>query len=666
MNKILLFLLLTTGLASAQIVNIPDVSFKGELISDGVDTNSDGEIQVSEALATTSISLQSSNIANITGIEAFVNLTSFQSDPNQVTTIDFSTNVNLVSISIQAAIPPNVGPLASINIDSCVALESFLLSSSSIAALDFSSNVSLTSLYIAVNPLLETVFLKNGSDESSNMDPGSWMENWMSANNPSLQYVCADAFQTTEIQQFAGTDYPVNSYCTFPPGGDVNTITGVTKFDDEGNGCDSGDSTIPYTSLNIEFNGNPTNAIAYSNAAGVYNVYAGEAGTYTLLPNLENPNYFNISPSSVDINFPVIDNSSVTQDFCAEANGVHPDLEVVIATAVHARPGFDATYLLVYKNKGNQPLSGDVQFTYPEDEMDFISSSTTPDSQGNGTMIFNFTDLQPYQSETVEIVLAVNGPMDTPPVNIGDVLQLNAQINPVAGDEMPNDNLFTLNQTVIGSFDPNNIVCLQGDEVPTNYIGDFLHYVINFENTGNAPAENIVVTMEIEPTDFDPNSLQILEISHDVQIVINNNIAEFYFQNINLDTGGHGNILLKMKTKNDLNVSDKVGAKANIYFDYNFPVETNEAETSFRVLGVDEFNSLKIVIYPNPADGLINIQAASVIKNIGIYDLQGRLIDTIATNKQATELNVSALKSGVYLLSIETDTGTAYKKIVKY
>ncbi len=666
MNKILLFLLLTTGLASAQIVNIPDVSFKNELISDGVDTNSDGEIQVSEALAITSISLQSSNIVNITGIEAFVNLTSFQSDPNQVPTIDFSTNVNLVSISIQAAIPPNVGPLTSINIDSCVALENLLVSSSSITALDLGSNVNLTSLYIAVNPLLETVFLKNGSDESANMDSGSWMENWLSANNPSLQYVCADDFQTTEIQQFAGTDYPVNSYCTFPPGGDVNTITGVTKLDDEGNGCDSGDSTIPYTSFNIEFNGNPSNAIAYSNAAGVYNVYAGEAGTYTLLPNLENPNYFNISPSSVDINFPVIDNSSVTQDFCAEANGVHPDLEVVIATAVHARPGFDATYLLVYKNKGNQPLSGDVQFNYPEDTMDFVSSSTTPDSQGNGTMTFNFTDLQPHQTETVEIVLAVNGPMDTPPVNIGDVLQLNAQINPVAGDEMPNDNLFTLNQTVIGSFDPNNIVCLQGDEVPTNYIGDFLHYIINFENTGTAPAENVVVTMEIDADDFDPTSLQILNISHDVQIIVRNGIAEFHFQSINLDTGGHGNILLKMKTKSDLNISDIVGAKANIYFDYNFPVETNEAETSFRVLGVEEYNSLKIVIYPNPAYGLINIQAASVIKNIGIYDLQGRLIDTSTINNQNTELNISALKPGVYFLSIDTQTGTVFKKFIKY
>lgn len=665
MKKILLFLLLTTGLASAQIVTIPDANFKAELITDGVDANSDGEIQETEALATLSMDLDDFDITDLTGIEAFVNLENFESDPNQVTLIDFSSNINLISIDIQSAIPPNFGPLASINVSSCPSLEYLLVQSSSIANLDLSNNINLTALYIANNSELETVFIKNGSDESSNMGPGSWMENWLSTNNPSLQYVCADEFQTTEIQQFAETNYPVNSFCTFPPGGEVNTITGVTQFDDEGNGCDPGDSNIPYTSFNIEYNGNPSGAIAYSNSEGIYNVYAGEAGLYTLLPNLENPNYFNINPTSADINFPVIDNSTVTQDFCAEANGIHPDLEVVIAAVVHARPGFEATYWLVYKNKGNQTLSGDVQFNYPEDRMDFVSSSTTPDTQGAGTMTYNFTDLQPYQTTTVEIVLAVNGPMDTPPVNIGDVLELSAEINPIAGDEMPNDNLFTFNQTVIGSLDPNNILCLQGDEVPTIYIGDFLHYVINFENTGTAAAENVVVTMEIEPTDFDPSSLQILNISHNAEIRVVDNIAQFYFENIHLDTGGHGNILLKMKTNSELTETDDVGAQANIYFDYNFPVETNEAITSFRVLGVDEFDASQISIYPNPANDAVNIQSNSAIKSITVYDIQGRKIKAAQTTGQHAEMNISALKTGIYLFSIETERGSIMKKIIK-
>ena len=666
MKKILLLLLLASGLASAQIVNIPDSSFKNELINDGVDTNSDGEIQVSEALATTSISLQSSNIVNITGIEAFENLESFQSDPNQVAAIDFSNNLNLISVEIQAAIPPGVGPLAFVDVTACTLLETFLIQSSSVTSLDVSNNSNLTYFRCVNNPLMVTVFLKNGSDESVNMDSGSWLENWLSSNNPSLQYVCADEFQVTEIQQFAGTDYPVNSFCTFPPGGDINTITGVTKFDDEGDGCDSGDSPISYTRFNINYNSVPTNAIAYSNSAGVYNVYVAQTGLYTLLPSLENPSYFSVSPASADVPIPVIDNSTVTQDFCVEATGVHQDLEVVVTPIIAARPGFAATYWLTYKNKGNQTLSGDVTFNYPEDKMDFVSSSTTPDTQGAGMMTFNFTDLQPYETVTVSIVLDVNAPTDTPPVNIGDVLTLAAQVNPIADDEMPDDNTFTLNQTVVGSFDPNNIICLQGEEVPTDYIGEYLHYVINFENTGTAPAENVVITLEIDPDDFDPSSLEILNISHPAEIIVQDNIAQFYFQDIQLDSGGHGNILLKMKTDSELTFTDNVEAQANIYFDYNFPVETNEAITSFRILGVEEHDSSNIVLFPNPSDGLVNIQSAAIIKNIRIYDLQGRLMESFQPNSQATKLNITNLNTGVYFLSIETEIGTSNKKFIKH
>ena len=207
---------------------------------------------------------------------------------------------------------------------------------------------------------------------------------------------------------------------------------------------------------------------------------------------------------------------------------------------------------------------------------------------------------------------------------------------------------------------------MQGEEVPTDYIGDYLHYVINFENTGTAPAENVVLTMEIDPDDFDPSSLEILNISHPAEIIVQDNIAQFYFQDIQLDSGGHGNILLKMKTDSELTFTDNVEAQANIYFDYNFPVETNEAITSFRILGVEEHDSSNIVLFPNPTDGLVNIQSATIIKNIRIYDLQGRLMESFQPNSQATKLNITNLNTGVYFLSIETEIGTSNKKFIKH
>ncbi len=660
MKKLILLLLLTSTLVHAQIVNIPDSNFKAELIADGVDVNADGEIQLSEAVATTTMALSTSSISDLEGLQSFINLETFWCGDIGITTLDLTSNVDLTSVE------SNSISLASIDVTTCQLLEDLRIYNSAITTLDCNSNISLTYLSFIGNDELETVFIKNGSDESTNIDPGSWSENWAFQNNAALLYVCADEFQAIEIQQFAGTDYPVNTFCTFSPGGNVNTITGVTQFDDENDGCDSGDTAASYTSFNVGFNGIPTGVIAYSNNSGIYNVYAGEIGTYNLLPNPENPIYFNLSPSPADVVITVIDDSTIIQDFCMEADGIHPDLEVAIAPIIRARPGFEATYSLTYKNKGNQTLSGSVVFNYDDTVLDFVSASTTPDNQGVGTLSFNFTDLSPFQNEAVEIALDVNGPTDTPPVNIDDILVFDAVVNPIAGDETPADNTFVYDQVVVGSFDPNNILCIQGEEVSGSFIGEFLHYVVNFENTGSAPAENVVVTMDINPDDFDPSSLQILNASHDMDVTIINNHAEFVFEMINLDTGGHGNILLKIKTKSDLTLNDNVSAQASIYFDFNFPIDTNEAITAFTVLGVNEFDETdQIVVFPNPASDVVKLQSPVAIKKIIVFDIQGREVEVVTPSGQVTEVNISTLTSGIYFFSIETEYGVIVKKISK-
>jgi Leucine-rich repeat (LRR) protein len=91
---------------NAQIVNIPDANFKAKLLlaspsnyiastetpdASGnvttysqIDTNNDGEIQVSEALAIKWLYIIQSSIANLTGIESFTNLEFLACGDNQL------------------------------------------------------------------------------------------------------------------------------------------------------------------------------------------------------------------------------------------------------------------------------------------------------------------------------------------------------------------------------------------------------------------------------------------------------------------------------------------------------------------------------------------------------------------------------------------------------
>ena len=57
------------------IVSIPDANFKNALLNNNtvIDTNGDGEIQVSEAEAVTNLWVSNENINNLKGIEFFIN-----------------------------------------------------------------------------------------------------------------------------------------------------------------------------------------------------------------------------------------------------------------------------------------------------------------------------------------------------------------------------------------------------------------------------------------------------------------------------------------------------------------------------------------------------------------------------------------------------------------
>ncbi|NQY08252.1 MAG: hypothetical protein HRT71_01880 [Flavobacteriales bacterium] len=74
----LIYILLFSYSLQAQIVNIPDVNFKAALLADpSINTTFDGNIEESEAANYAgSINVSGLNIADLTGIEAFTNITS--------------------------------------------------------------------------------------------------------------------------------------------------------------------------------------------------------------------------------------------------------------------------------------------------------------------------------------------------------------------------------------------------------------------------------------------------------------------------------------------------------------------------------------------------------------------------------------------------------------
>ncbi|MBA5792201.1 T9SS type A sorting domain-containing protein [Flavobacterium sp. xlx-214] len=73
-------------------------------------------------------------------------------------------------------------------------------------------------------------------------------------------------------------------------------------------------------------------------------------------------------------------------------------------------------------------------------------------------------------------------------------------------------------------------------------------------------------------------------------------------------------------------------------------------------------------VYPNPATTIVNINSAENkhVSKIAVYDVAGKLLSTQSFNNETNlQLNTESLASGTYMLHIETNEGTAVKKLVK-
>lgn len=142
----LLFLLTCTFL-NAQIVNIPDTNFKNALIVEGVDTNGDGEIQVSEAEAILNLNVSFKNILSMEGIQSFVNLEVLHCSNNQLSTLDMSQNLNLQWLTCGG------NQLSNLDVTQNLNLINLWCDNNALNDLDVTQNLSLVSLWCWNNPL---------------------------------------------------------------------------------------------------------------------------------------------------------------------------------------------------------------------------------------------------------------------------------------------------------------------------------------------------------------------------------------------------------------------------------------------------------------------------------------------------------------------------------
>lgn len=316
--------------------------------------------------------------------------------------------------------------------------------------------------------------------------------------------------------------------------------------------------------------------IAYTSQDGSYFI-ALEAGSHVIKPDtLQNWN-LTTSPDSVIV---VVDDTtpaSYGADFGFYPTNPTTNLsgELSANTAVCDT---ETEMWLSITNEGTTMPDVLINLTL-DDSVTFVSSSVLPDSIVGQNIYWSIDSFLFFQYQTILVNLL------QPDFNsMNDTLSsyLNIYEN-MGGTNFVNFDSDTLHQILFCAYDPNDkSVWPMGVGNPGYISNDVtLDYTIQFQNTGNYPATNILISDTLD-SNLDLSTIEIIGASHFVNINIKpNNVIEFYFPNIMLpdslsdEPGSHGFIKFSIDPNPNLDPNTSITNTAFIYFDTNPAIVTN-------------------------------------------------------------------------------------------
>jgi len=325
--------------------------------------------------------------------------------------------------------------------------------------------------------------------------------------------------------------------------------------------------------------------------------------TYPIASTNSAGNYFGYVPNDplVDITVNQIVGFSVNDYQFAPVNGQAytgmdfaycpvasiSDLAITIsATSPPPVPGFQFSYQVCYNNYGTVAADGSIVFDFTN--MPGVTVQNAAGGIVSGTTItWDVASINIFNQQCFTISFLVNQGT-TVGTSLNPIVSI--IIDPLLTDNNLANNSNSHTHSVVSSYDPNDktvdFPVVNYTEIPEGE-GVQLEYLIRFQNTGNAPA-NFVRVIDALPELLDINSIHMISASHDYELIFPApNVLEWFFEDIMLpdsttnEPESHGFIHFRINTLPNLEITDVIENNAAIYFDFNAPIITEYAVTTF-------------------------------------------------------------------------------------
>lgn len=447
------------------------------------------------------------------------------------------------------------------------------------------------------------------------------------------------------------------------------TVSGKIYADLNANGlADAGELGIPYQPVQIQSTTGGGQYTAYSNVTGQY-VMQLPIDTYQISCTLVgNYSGLTVLPAQHSADGTSAGQSFPNKNFGAQIPAGSVNLSVNLMPHTTVTPGFPAWYSLQVCNVGFTPTGGTADLFF-DPNLVFDYASPAPVSVNNTTHTASWTIpvLAPGQCTSIWIDFntLVSATLGASTFELASVI-------PTGGaDAVMSNNVDTVHQIVVGSWDPNNKLSVQ-----TNYTNPAYQYVssinadreieytINFQNTGTAPAVNVVVLDELS-ADLDAETFTLISTSHPCVATREGSSVEFKFSNImladstNNEPESHGFITFRIHSVNGLAAGHVISDDADIYFDFNAPVNTGfSLVTQLDPTSVAEGEAgPALQVGPLPMNSYTRLSLLSGGENgfsLRIVDMNGRAVRQVSSSSNTLELQRDGLSTGLYHYELTT------------
>lgn len=352
------------------------------------------------------------------------------------------------------------------------------------------------------------------------------------------------------------------------------------------------------------------------------------------------------------------------------------DVAITSVEITRFRPGFQTEVIVQVDNYGSVPAASVwvvfdiVNLPSP---LEYLSAVPAPTLVSGDSIVWFVDSLD--VGETIKMRLQFRT-LPTTPINSIISSWAKALLNNDLN--LPN-NFFASRSTVVGAVDPNDKQVMP-EKLPIQELDSTdLRYVVRFQNTGNFPADFVVIRDTL-PWELEASSLQIISASHPYTWrLFDERVLEVRFDPIFLpdslsnEPASHGFVAFTVRPKSNLVIGNLISNWAAIYFDFNPPIITNYAVTKVtatsNVSEAGKKDWLEFGLTPNPVSrhSVVTVDLPQHITStaeIRVFDVQGKLIQQTSAPAGNRQVPLNRLPSGTYWVQVRVGNLSGGKLLI--